>query len=47
VDLDDAGAPMGVEITAPAAVTAPELNAILMKHGVAALAAEEWAPLAA
>jgi len=47
VELDDTGAPMGVEITAPGAVTVAELNAILMKHGVAALADEEWAHLAA
>lgn len=47
VDLDEHGTPMGLEITAPLAVTAPELNAILVQHGVAALDAEEWAPLAA
>jgi uncharacterized protein YuzE len=47
VDLDDQGTPMGIEITAPAAVTAAELNAVLARHGVAVLDAEEWAPLAA
>lgn len=46
-DLDEHGALMGLEITAPSAVTASELNAILAQHGVPALDAEEWAPLAA
>ena len=47
VDVDDRGGPVGVEITAPGAVTIAELNAILARHGVAALAEEEWKPLAA
>ena len=47
VDLDDQGAPMGIEITAPSAVTMAELNAVLERHGVAALDADEWAPIAA
>jgi len=47
VDLDGGGAPMGIEITAPGAVAVAELNAILVKHGLAALDDEEWAPLAA
>jgi hypothetical protein len=47
VDLDEHGAPMGLEISVPSAVTAPELNALLVQHGVATLDAEEWAPLAA
>jgi len=34
-------------ITAPSAVGLPELNAVLVKHGLAALDDEEWAPLAA
>jgi len=38
---------MGIEITAPAAVTAAELNAVLARHGVVPLDAGEWAPLAA
>jgi hypothetical protein len=47
VDLDDSGAPMGIEITAPSGVSVADLNAILVKHGIAALDDEEWAPLAA
>jgi uncharacterized protein YuzE len=47
VDLDSAGTAIGVEITTPGAVTVAELNAVLAEHGVAALDAEEWAPLAA
>ncbi len=47
VDIDDHGAPMGVEITAPGAVTVAELNAVLVRHGIAALDKDEWAPLAA
>ena len=47
VDVDEHGVPMGVEITAPGAITAAELNAVLLRHGVAALDDEEWRPLAA
>lgn len=47
VDLDERGALLGIEITAPGAVTVVELNAILVRYGLAALDAEEWAPLAA
>jgi len=47
VDLDERGAVLGIEITSPGAVTVEELNAILVGHGVTALDAEEWAPLAA
>jgi hypothetical protein len=47
VDFDANGAPMGLEVTAPGAVTVETLNAVLVRHGVAALAANEWAPLAA
>jgi hypothetical protein len=47
VDLDGNGAPMGIEITAPAAVTVADLNAVLVKHGLTALDDEEWSPLAA
>jgi hypothetical protein len=47
VDLDEEGSPLGVEITDPAAVTPKHLNAVLGKHGVKALDASEWAPLAA
>jgi hypothetical protein len=38
---------MGIEITAPGAVTVADLNSVLVKHGLAALDDEEWAPLAA
>lgn len=47
IDLDERDAPMGVEITAPTAVTIAELNAVLAQHGIAALDEDEWAPLAA
>ncbi len=47
VDLDERGVLLGIEITAPGAVTVVELNAILVRYGLAALDAEEWAPLAA
>ncbi len=47
VDLDEHGTPMGLEITAPAAVTVAQLNAVLAQQGIGALDAEEWAPLAA
>jgi hypothetical protein len=47
VDFDQDDAPIGVEITAPGAVSAEELNALLVRHGLAPLDAEEWAPLAA
>jgi hypothetical protein len=47
VDLDGNGAPLGIEITAPGLVSLADLNALLVRHGVAALDDEEWAPLAA
>jgi uncharacterized protein YuzE len=47
VDLDQNDAPVGIEITAPGAVTVAELNVVLIRHGLAALDDEEWAPLAA
>ena len=47
VDVDDQGSLLGLEITAPMAVTVAQLNAVLAQHGVAPLDAEEWAPLAA
>ncbi len=47
VDLDENDAPMGIEITAPSAVTVAELNGVLVRYGIAALDDEEWAPLAA
>ena len=47
VDLDENGAPLGIEITAPGAVTIAELNAVLVQYGLVALDNQEWAPLAA
>lgn len=47
VDLDANGVPMGIEITAPGIVSVPQLNAVLVKHGLAALDDNEWSPLAA
>jgi hypothetical protein len=47
VDVDENDTPMGIEITAPGAVTVAELNAVLVRHGLAPLEDEEWAPLAA
>lgn len=47
VDMDEQGRPMGIEITSPSVVTAAELNAVLIHHGLSALDDEEWAPLAA
>ncbi len=47
IDLDERGRLLGLEITAPVAVTIGELNAVLAQYGVAALNDEEWAPLAA
>ncbi len=47
IDLDANGTPVGIEITAPSTVTVAHLNAVLVRHGLDALAAEEWAPLAA
>ena len=47
IDFDAKGTPIGVEITAPGAVTIAELNALLAPLGVANVEPEEWAPLAA
>ena len=47
VDLDANCIPLGIEITAPGLVNLAELNALLVRYGVAALDDEEWAPLAA
>lgn len=47
VDYDAAGKPIGLEITAPSAVTIADVNAVLTRIGVAELAAEDWAPLRA
>ena len=47
IDLDGEDRPIGVEITAPSAITAQALNAILGSFGVDALGPEDLAPLAA
>ena len=47
LDLDERGLLLGLEITAPSAVTISELNKVLTRYGVATLNDEEWAPLAA
>lgn len=47
VDLDEQGAPVGIEITAPGAVSMVQLNEVLARYGVPALDEAEWAPLAA
>jgi hypothetical protein len=47
VDMDARGTPVGLEITAPGAVTMKQLNGVLAKLGVSPMNASEWAPLAA
>lgn len=47
VDLDQAGTPIGVEITAPSLVSAADVNAALAKFGASAIDPVELAPLAA
>jgi hypothetical protein len=47
VDFDPAGTPIGVEITAPQAVTIADLNAVLDRLGLAPLQSDEWTPLRA
>jgi hypothetical protein len=47
VDFDASGTPIGVEITAPQAVTNSDVNAVLARFGLAPLPSEEWAPLRA
>lgn len=47
VDLDAKGTPIGVEITAPSAVTVADVNDILAKLGLESIPSEEWAPLRA
>ena len=41
IDFDGEGTPIGVEITAPSAITASALNAILASFGVDALVPED------
>jgi hypothetical protein len=47
IDLDEHDVPIGLEIAAPLSVTVAELNDVLTRHGMPALDAEEWAPIAA
>jgi hypothetical protein len=47
IDLDPAGTPIGVEITAPSLVTVADVNAALARFGAAAIDPAELAPLAA
>lgn len=47
VDFDAAGAPVGVEITAPSMVSVASLNAVLAELGAGTIDADELAPLAA
>jgi len=47
IDLDPAGTPIGVEITAPSLVSVADVNAALAKFGAGAIDPAELAPLAA
>jgi uncharacterized protein YuzE len=47
VDYDATGAPMGVEIVSPSAVTLKTVNTVLARLGQPVLSAREWAPLRA
>ena len=47
VDLNDAGEPLGVEITAPTLVTVTSLNRALRAVGAPAVRREDIAPLSA
>jgi hypothetical protein len=47
VDFDASGAPIGVEITTPQAVTIADLNDLLARLAVPPVPMEEWAPLRA
>ena len=47
VDFDARGKPIGVEITAPRAVSVADVNALLSSLGVTRMAPADWAPLAA
>ena len=46
VDYDAAGNAIGVELTAPAAVTLNDISELLTRLGQARLGSDEWAPLA-
>ena len=45
VDYDARGTPIGIEITAPMAVTVAHVNVLLSRLGVSAVEPEDWAPL--
>jgi uncharacterized protein YuzE len=47
IDMDAQGTPVGLEITAPSAVTMKQLNEVLAKLGASPMDASEWAPLVA
>jgi len=47
VDYDGSGRPIGVEITAPQAVTVEELNDVLARLALPPVPVDEWAPLRA
>lgn len=47
VDYSEAGAPIGLEITAPELVTLEEINAVLKRVGQPPLGADEMGPLRA
>jgi len=47
IDLDPAGTPIGVEITAPSLVSVADVNAALAQFGAGAIDPAELAPLAA
>ncbi|UQA60937.1 DUF2283 domain-containing protein [Polyangium aurulentum] len=47
VDYDEHGAPLGIEITAPSAVTMAEMNLVLDRIGAGSVSPEDWAVLAA
>jgi uncharacterized protein YuzE len=47
VDYDKAGTPIGIEITAPQAITVSDLNEVLARLGLSPVPVDEWAPLRA
>ena len=47
VDFDAAGKPLGVEITAPGAITLARLNALLARLGQPPLSREDFRPVKA
>jgi uncharacterized protein YuzE len=47
VDFDANGAAIGIEITAPSAITVSDVNEILVDLGLEPIPAEEWSPMLA